>query len=168
MILSAIVAVADNLAIGKDNQLPWHLPEDLKFFKRTTLGKPVIMGRKTFESLGRPLPGRLNIVLTKQAHPNLPDGVQHYADINEVIRLLEQQNTEEAFIIGGGEIFKETLEQMDRLYITQVHTSVDNATAFFPHVDHAQWKLTWEEDHGADDKHKYAYTFQKWERLSEV
>ncbi len=168
MILSAIVAAADDLAIGINNQLPWHLPEDLKFFKRTTLGKPVIMGRKTYESLGKPLPGRLNVVLSKQQKLNLHEGVQHYADINEVLRLLEQQNTEEAFIIGGGAIFKETMGIMDHLYITRVHTTVPGADAHFPHIDHAQWKLTWEEKHPADEKHAFPYTFQKWERLSEI
>ncbi len=167
MIISAIAAIDRNNAIGKGNDLPWRLPEDLKFFKRTTLGKPVLMGRKTFESLGnKPLPGRLNIVLSNQ--PNLPlhDGVLLYSDINAALRRLQDENTEEAFIIGGGKIFKETLPIIDRLYITHVQTEVDGADAFFPHIDHSNWKLVWEETHSQDEKHAYNYTFCKYERVN--
>jgi len=166
MIISAIVAIDQHNAIGRDNNLPWHLPEDLKFFKRTTMGKPVIMGRKTFESLGKPLPNRLNIVLSRQAHLPLPEHVLLYSDINIALRKLKELHTEEIFIIGGGKIFAETLPIIDQLYITEVGTSVENADAFFPHIDHSQWKLVWEEPHGCDDKHAYAYTFRKYERIS--
>src|SRR5580698_6093093 len=106
MVLSFIVAVSDNNAIGRQNALPWQLPEDLKFFKRTTMGKPVLMGRKTFESLGRPLPGRLNIVLSGSKELKLPEGVLLYDDINQAIERLQNENTEEGFIIGGGKIFE--------------------------------------------------------------
>jgi dihydrofolate reductase len=167
MIISAIVAVAENRAIGKDNQLPWHLPEDLKFFKRTTMGKPVLMGRKTYESLGKPLPGRLNIVLSRNADLNLPDGVSLFNDIDTLIEKLEQDH-EEIFIIGGGKIFEETLGITDRLYITEVKTTVEDATAFMPHIDHSHWKLVWEEAHTADEKHKFDYTFQRWDRINEI
>lgn len=166
MILSAIVAVAENNAIGKNNQLPWHLPEDLKFFKRTTLGKPVLMGRKTFESLGKPLPGRLNIVLSRQKDLKLPEGVLLFDNIDDAIEQLQDQ--QEVFIIGGGKIFEETLKVTDRLYLTQIKTVVTDADAFFPHIDHAHWKLAWEEKHIADEKHKYDYTFQRWERIKQI
>lgn len=165
--ISAIVAVAKDGAIGKDNQLPWHLPEDLKFFKRTTLGKPVLMGRKTYESLGKPLPGRLNIVLSRSKDIQLPDGVLLYSDIDKALKSLEAEQ-EEIFIIGGGKIFEETLQITDRLYITEVDTTVPGATAFFPHVDHSHWKLTWEEHHEADERHAFAYTFRQWERVKEI
>ena len=154
MLLSAIVALSTNNAIGKDNQLPWHLPDDLKFFKRTTMGKPVLMGRKTYESMGKPLPGRLNIVVSHQKDLQLPEGVLLYNSLDEAIDRLEKEATDEAFIIGGGKIFEETMDQLDRLY------------AFFPDIDHSHWKIVWEEDHAADEKHKYAFTFQQLERIN--
>ncbi len=165
MILSAIVAVSENNAIGVDNQLPWHLPDDLKFFKRTTLGKPVLMGRKTYESLGKPLPGRLNIVISRQQDLQLPEGVLLFQDLREGIERLEKEVTDEGFIIGGGKIFEETMDVLDRLYITKVAAVIPDATAFFPEVDHSHWKLVWEEEHAADEKHRYAFTFQQLESV---
>ena len=166
MLLSAIVALSTNNAIGKDNQLPWHLPDDLKFFKRTTMGKPVLMGRKTYESMGKPLPGRLNIVVSHQKDLQLPEGVLLYNSLDEAIDRLEKEATDEAFIIGGGKIFEETMDQLDRLYVTNVKTVIEDATAFFPDIDHSHWKIVWEEDHAADEKHKYAFTFQQLERIN--
>lgn len=165
MILSLIVAASENNAIGINNTLPWHLPEDLKFFKRTTIGKPVIMGRKTFESIAQPLPGRLNIVLSGNRNFPVPDRVLLYSDVNEAIDRLQKEQTEEAFIVGGGKVFEATMPLIDRMYITRVHTKIANADAFFPDIDHTHWKLVWEEKHKADDKHKYDYTFQKYERV---
>ena len=165
MILSIIVAVSENHAIGKDNQLPWHLPEDLKFFKRTTIGKPVLMGRKTYDSLGKPLPCRLNIVVSRQT-PQLPEGVLLCGTLEEGIKRLQEENTEEGFIIGGGQIFAEAMPEIDRMYITLVHTIIEEATAFFPTIDHSHWHLVWEEKHNADDKHKYDFTFQQYERIN--
>ena len=165
MILSFIVAAAENNAIGRHNALPWHLPEDLKFFKRTTMGKPVVMGRKTFESLGRALPGRLNIILTGNNHMAAPEGVLLYNHINEAIEHLQNISTEEAFILGGGKVFESTLQLIDRIYLTRVHTTIPDADVFFPNIDHTHWKLVWEEAHPADEKHAYAYTFQKYERV---
>jgi dihydrofolate reductase len=164
MILSFIAAVSENNAIGIHNTLPWHLPEDLKFFKRTTLGKPVVMGRKTFESLGKPLPGRLNIVLTGNKDWKAPEGVM-VCGINGAIEYLQREQVDEAFIIGGGQVFQTTLPMADRLYITRVHTTIPDADAFFPEIDHTHWKLVWEEHHDADAQHKYAFTFQQFERL---
>ena len=165
MILSFIVAISENNAIGKDNQLPWYLPEDLKFFKRTTMGKPVVMGRKTYESLGKPLPGRLNIVVSGKKDLALPEGVLLYSDLDKAIDRLQQEATEEGFIIGGGQIFAETMPIADRMYITRVHTEISDADAFFPEIDHTHWKMVWEEKHEADEKHKYPYTFQQFERI---
>jgi len=165
MILSAIVAVSENNAIGKDNQLPWHLPDDLKFFKKTTMGKPVLMGRKTFESLGKPLPGRLNIVVSHQHDLHLPEGVLLYNNLDEALKRLEEEPVDEAFIIGGGKIFEETMNDLDRLYVTRVKTTIEGATAFFPEIDHTHWRLVWEEPHDADEKHLFPFTFQKLERI---
>jgi dihydrofolate reductase len=166
MLLSAIVAVAENNAIGKDNQLPWHLPEDLKFFKQKTTGKPVLMGRKTFDSLGKPLKNRLNIVLSRHTDLPLPEGVLLMHDFESAIKKLEEQQTEEAFIIGGGKVFEEAIPHLDRLYITEVKTIVEGADAFFPHIDHSHWKLVWEDAHKADEKHAYDYTFRQYERAN--
>lgn len=165
MILSLIVALAENNAIGIRGELPWHLPEDLKFFKRTTIGKPVFMGRKTYESLGRPLPGRLNIVLSSQKDFALPEGVLLYHDIPKAIDRLQKEHNEEAFIIGGGKVFEDTLPYVQRMYLTRVHTSIPDADAFFPVIDLSQWKKVWHEDHAADEKHKYGFTFEQWERV---
>ncbi|MES2701810.1 MAG: dihydrofolate reductase [Bacteroidota bacterium] len=165
MVLSFIVAVSENNAIGKDNALPWRLPEDLKFFKRTTMGKPIIMGRKTYDSLGKPLPGRLNIVLTTQTGIAFPEGVSVYNNIDAAVARLQDESTEEGFIIGGGKVFEETLSLADRLYVTRVHAVVPDADVFFPEIDHTHWKLVWEEAHKADEKHQYDYTFQKYERI---
>lgn len=166
MIISAIVAMSANHAIGKDNQLPWHLPNDLKFFKKTTLGKPVLMGRKTYESLGKPLPGRLNIVLSRSKNLELPEDVLLYNSLEAAVERLKKDQHEEGFIIGGGKIFEQSMDMLDRLYITQVHTTIPDADAFFPEVDHSHWKLVWEEAHEADEKHAYAYTFQQHERVA--
>lgn len=166
MILSAIVAMSENNAIGKDNDLPWRLPDDLKFFKRTTSGKPVLMGRKTFESLGKPLVNRLNIVLSSKKDLGLPEGVLLFDNINDAVERMKQEGTDEAFIIGGGKIYEQTLNRLDRIYITHVHTHIPDAHTFFPELNKDNWKVTWEEKHDADEKHKFAFTFRQWDKLS--
>ncbi len=166
MTLSAIVAFDLNHAIGKDGGLPWHLPDDLKFFKKTTLGKPVLMGRKTFESLRKPLPGRLNIVLSRQDDLQLPEGVVHVCNLEEGLEKMRMQEVEECFIIGGGKVFEETMDLIDRIYVTVVKTEVKHADTFFPKIDHSHWKIVWEETHEADEKHAYPFTFQQLERTA--
>jgi dihydrofolate reductase len=165
MILSFIVAVSDNNAIGRHNTLPWHLPEDLKFFKRTTMGKPVVMGRKTFESLGRALPGRTNIVISTHKELLLPQGVVLCDNIDAAIERLQKEDAEEGFIIGGGQIFANTMNIVDRMYITRVHTIVHDADAFFPDIDHTHWKMVAEERHHVDDNHQYPFAFERYERV---
>lgn len=165
MTLSFIVAVSENNAIGRHGALPWHLPEDMKFFKKTTMGKPVLMGRKTYESLGKPLPGRLNIVLSGKKDLHLPEGVLLFDNINAATARLQQETAEEGFIIGGGELFTAAMPLVDRMYITRVHTIVPDADAFFPDVDHTHWTMVWEEKHTADEKHKYDFAFQRYERV---
>lgn len=130
------------------------------------MGKPVLMGRKTFESLGKPLPGRLNVVISHQKDMQLPEGVLLFNQLEAGIKRLEEEQTDEAFIIGGGKIFEETLPQIDRLYITKVHTEIKDADTFFPDIDHSHWKVVWEEAHEADEQHKFSFTFQQLERIS--
>jgi len=165
MIVSLIVAASENNAIGKANTLPWKLPADMHYFKHTTIGKPVVMGRKTFESLGRPLPGRLNIVLSGSDDVKLPGGVLLYHDLKTVVDKLEGEDYKEIFIIGGGKVFAESILLADTIYLTRVHTHIVDADAFFPNLDHTHWKMVWEESHLADEKNQYAYTFQKYERV---
>ena len=158
--ISLIVAAAENNAIGKNNQLLWHLPNDLKFFKNTTWGMPVIMGRKTFESVNKPLPGRINIVITRQPGWNA-EGVIVSTDMNDALKKAAETNCKETFIIGGGEIYQQGFEFADKIYITRVHAVLDGDT-FFPSIDENKWQLTSSQDFVADDKHKFAYSFQTW------
>ncbi|WP_341837491.1 dihydrofolate reductase [Chitinophaga pollutisoli] len=161
--ISVIVAASENNVIGINNQLPWKLPDDFKFFKNTTYGFPVIMGRKTFESLGgATLKGRHNIVITRQ-QDYAPAGVSVVHSLADALALAEQDDVKEIFVIGGMEIINQAWPQIDRIYLTRVHTTVEG-DAFFPEVDPAEWKRVHAEDHPADEKHAYAFTFETWER----
>lgn len=161
MTQTLIVAAAENNAIGKDNQLLWHLPNDLKFFKNTTWGMPVIMGRKTFESVNKTLPGRFNIVITRQADWKA-ENVIVATDLEDALKKAAETNCREAFIIGGGEIYKQTIERASRIYITRVHTEME-ADTFFPAIDEQKWNLISNQQMEADEKHAFAYSFQTWE-----
>ncbi len=163
MTVSIIVATSLNHAIGKDNQLLWHLPADLKFFKTTTMGCPVIMGRKTFQSIGRTLPGRQNIVITrdKNFNSNNQFDILVVGSLDEA--LVKLHTEKEVFIIGGGEIYKQSIDSVDTIYITLVNTVIDG-DVYFPEIDKSRFDLIWEEKHLADDKNKFDYTFQKFER----
>ncbi|GIU47629.1 type 3 dihydrofolate reductase [Shewanella sp. KT0246] len=138
MRIAMIAAMANNRVIGKDNKMPWHLPEDLKHFKAMTLGKPVVMGRKTFESIGRPLPGRHNIVITRQSDYQ-PDGVSCVNSFEAAKDLVS--DCDELVVIGGGQLYKEILPVADILYLTFIDLTVDGDT-FFPEWDDGNWKLT--------------------------
>jgi len=161
--ISIIVAASENNAIGKDNQLLWNLPNDLKFFKNTTWGLPVIMGRKSFESVGKPLPGRINIVITRQSDWTA-EGVIVVKDLDDALQKAAETNCKEIFIIGGGEIYKQSMEITDRIYLTRVHAVINDADAFFPAIDDNKWALKSNEDFDFDAKHAYAYSFQIWEK----
>jgi dihydrofolate reductase len=161
VILAAIVATDLNNAIGKNNQLLWHLPADLKFFKQTTMGCPVIMGRKTYESIGRLLPGRKNIIVTRNADYRV-EGAEIHSTLEGALKSC--MNEEKVFVIGGSEIYKQSLSQIDELYLTLVKHSFE-ADTFFPELNPSEFKKVWEEDHLADDKNKFDYTFQKYERV---
>ena len=162
MIISLLVAAAENNAIGKNNQLLWSLPNDMKFFKNTTWGMAVIMGRKTYESVDKPLPGRFNIVITRQADWK-KEGVIVASDLQDALRKAAETNCHEVFVIGGGEIYTWALDIADKILITRVHASFD-ADTFFPVIDENKWQLTASQDFAADEKHQYAYSFQTWQR----
>ncbi|HVU93916.1 MAG TPA: dihydrofolate reductase [Puia sp.] len=165
MIISLIVAASENNAIGKDNQLLWHLPNDMKFFKNTTWGMPVIMGRKTYDALaGEPLPGRFNFVITRQKdwQPRNKK-VTVTPSLGLALKGAETTDCKETFVIGGGEIYREAMPIADRIYMTRVHTKLDGDT-YFPPIDESQWQLTGNLDFPADEKHAYAYSFQVWDR----
>ena len=160
--ISLVVAAAENNAIGKNNQLLWSLPNDMRFFKNTTWGMAVIMGRKTYESVDKPLPGRFNIVITRQADWKA-EGVIVSKDLQDALQKASETNCNEVFVIGGGEIYKWAIDIADKIYITRVHASFD-ADTFFPAIDENKWKLTSNSDFEVDEKHKYPYSFQVWER----
>lgn len=162
MLLSLIAAASENNAIGKNNQLLWHLPNDMKFFKNTTWGMPVIMGRKTFDALGKALPGRINIVITRQPGWNA-DNALVAADLDDAIRKAEATSCLESFVIGGGEVYHQSLPMARKIYLTRVHANLDG-DVFFPTVDETQWNKTGELRFPADEKHIYAYTFETWEK----
>ena len=157
-----IVAASTNNAIGKDNQLLWHLPNDLKFFKNTTWGFPVIMGRKTFEAVNKPLPGRINIVITRKDDWKA-EGVINATDLDDAIVKAAATNANQIFIIGGGEIYKQSMDIADTIYMTRVHAVLDGDT-FFPVIDEQEWMLVSNEDFPTDEKHAYAYSFQVWKK----
>jgi dihydrofolate reductase len=160
MNIALVVAAAENNVIGKNNQLLWRLPNDTKFFKNTTWGMPVIMGRKTFDSLGKPLAGRTNIVITRQKNWTAP-GAQVVSTLQEAIAAAADTDAKEAYVIGGGEIYALALPLAQRIYLTRVHTKLDG-DAYFPEFDQQQWELLSNLDFPADEKHAYAYSFQVW------
>lgn len=164
MIISLIVAASTNNVIGKNNELPWKLPNDMKFFKNTTWGMPVIMGRKTFESLNKqqPLPGRINIVLTKQKDWKA-EGTIKTESIKDAMFVAKDADTNEIFFIGGAEIFKEIMPKANRIYLTRVHSNVEG-DVYFPAIDEKKWQRTFKKDCHKDDKHEYDYTFETWEK----
>jgi len=161
MKISLVWAMAQNRVIGRNNQLPWYLPEDLKYFKRITLGKPVIMGRKTFDSIGKPLPGRTNIVVTRNRDWSF-EGVRIVDSLEAARELCENlaivDGTEEAMIIGGAEIYRQAMPLADRLYLTEVHADVEG-DATFPEFDRSQWQEIAREDFEASGPNPYNYSF---------
>jgi dihydrofolate reductase len=160
--LSLIVATSLNNSIGKANAMLWHLPEDFKFFKNTTWGMPIIMGRKTFESIGKPLPGRTNIVITSNKDWQ-KEGTVTATSLQEAIQLAKETNAKEIFITGGGEIYKQSMQIANRIYRTLVHTQIEGDT-FFPEIDGAIWEKVFEKNVEADEKNKYDMSFQTWEK----
>jgi dihydrofolate reductase len=174
--LSLIVAASSNNVIGRNGDLPWRLSADLAHFKRLTMGAAILMGRKTYDSIGRPLPGRKSIVLTRDTawraihDAPLPEGLLVADSLDMAIEVAialaaqtEVQNADEVFVIGGGEIYRLALPKADRVYLTRVHTTV-KGDATFPALDPSEWRLASSESHPADDRNEHACTFEVWER----
>lgn len=159
--LSMIVAMGENRMIGKNNQMPWHLPDDLKYFKAQTLNKPVVMGRKTFESIGaRPLPQRPNLVISR--NPDFKaEGVQVFGSVDAALAAL--QDYPEIIIMGGGQIYAQWIDQVDQLYITEVKASPEGDT-FFPPIDQQAWLEVSRHTHPADERHAFAFDFVVYQR----
>ena len=155
--LTIIVAAGENNAIGKDNDLIWHLSDDLKRFKKLTNGHHIIMGRKTFESFPKPLPNRTHIVITRQTDYKAPEGVIIVNSLTDAIDA--SKNDSNPFVIGGGEIYKQALPLIDKIEITRVHSSFDDADTFFPEIDTTLWSETNRTTHDADEKHAHAFSF---------
>ncbi|PCJ28048.1 MAG: diacylglycerol kinase [Flavobacteriales bacterium] len=169
MITSLIVAIAENNIIGKENDLIWHLPNDMKFFKEKTLNHHIITGRKNYISIPkkyRPLSDRTNIVLTRQTEFK-EEGCVVANSLEDAINYAKKNNETELFIIGGGQVYKEALEKglIDKMYITHVHQQFDGDT-FFPEINNKRWKKISETSHGADKKHPYSYSFAVYEKMN--
>ncbi len=165
--VSGIVAVAENGVIGRKGDLPWHLPDDMKFFASTTKGHHIITGRVNYESIPlrfRPLKDRTNLVITRNKNYD-PQGAILVNALQEAIDLARKNGDDEVFIIGGGEIFKQAIEQdlMDRLYLTRIHADVEG-DVFFPELDPAEWRTIEERHHPADERHAHSFTFLTLER----
>jgi len=159
MKIALIVAVSQNNVIGRDNQLPWHLPEDLQYFKSVTMGKPILMGRKTFDSIGRPLPGRKNIVITRDPQWTA-EGVEVVNSLEDAMaagaEACEATDSDEIMVIGGAQIYRDCLPMADRLYLTRVEAEVEG-DAFFPKIDFNQWQKTAEKTPKTIDKYDYRF-----------
>ncbi|MFM5362404.1 type 3 dihydrofolate reductase [Aeromonas veronii] len=162
MKISMIAAMAHDRVIGKDNQMPWHLPADLAHFKRVTLGKPVLMGRKTFESIGRPLPGRRNLVISRNPDYQA-EGIEVVGSVEAALALLAGSSVEELMVIGGGHLYAEMLPSANCLYLTRIDLAVEGDTRF-PAFDDGQWQRVDCESHLADEKNPHPYSFEIWQR----
>jgi len=162
MKISCIVATAKNNVIGKNNEIPWHLPADLKYFKKVTTGHHIIMGRNCFESIGRALPKRTNVIITRDMFYTVSNCLIAHS-IGEALSIAEANSEEEAFIIGGGQIYEQTIDIWDKLYLTEVDLDVEG-DVFFPQIDMSEWKLSKKQDCTKDEKNLHNYSFRQYER----
>ncbi|OGJ60384.1 dihydrofolate reductase [Candidatus Peribacteria bacterium RIFCSPLOWO2_01_FULL_51_18] len=161
MVISLIVAADENNVIGGGNKLLWYLPEDMKHFRKLTLGHTMIMGRKTFESIGHPLPGRRNIVVSRKAQ-SIP-GAETVGSLDEAFKKAEADKSAEVFVIGGGQIYSQALSEAERIYITRVHSEFAG-DIFFPGISEKEWIEISREEHGMDEKNKFGFTFLIYEK----
>ncbi|MEK7539185.1 MAG: dihydrofolate reductase [Patescibacteria group bacterium] len=161
--ISLIAAIGKNNELGKGNALLWHMPADLKHFRKVTLLHPVVMGRKTFESIGKPLPNRRNIVITRDANYKKA-GVEIVHSLAGALDLFSDKN-EEIFIIGGAEIYKQTMPIADKLYITHIEAEDKKADAFFPKINENEWRETSHEEHQSNEKNIFSYIFSIYEKI---
>ncbi len=165
MIISLIGAASENDVIGKDGWMPWDLPAELTYFRTITRGKTVIMGRKSYEAVGRPMPNRHNIVVSRNKDLSIPN-VDVVSSVEEAIELAKKDNLDEIFLIGGEGIYKAGLPLADRMYLTRVHTMIDGGEAFFPEFDESAWKIVKSERHEADAENAIPFTMMVYERRS--
>lgn len=161
--ISAIAAMDENRLIGVNNQLPWYIPADLKHFKTLTSGHPILMGRKTYESIGRPLPNRLNIILTTNPKFNAP-GCVVVSSLEAGIDAAVEQKKEEIFIIGGSEVYNQLMERIQRLYLTIIHHQFEDGDAYFPKINPNEWNEIARESHKADEQNEFDYSFVTFDR----
>ena len=164
MLISLIAAIDSNYGIGSENKLLWHLPDDFKWFKQHTIGKPLIMGRNTMLSLGKPLPKRLNIVISSSGK-DIIEGFVHVQSIEEALKAVPE-NTEEVMVIGGGMVYSQMLQVANKLYITFVEHSFENIDTYFPKWKMEDWKEVYREMHAIDEAHLYAFDLCVFEKIS--
>ena len=157
MKISLVAAVAENNAIGKNNELLWHLPADFKHFKNTTSNHYILMGRKTFESFPKPLPNRVHLIITRQKEYLVPENCFVFSSIKEALQFAKKQNQEAVYVIGGGEIYNQTIEEANELIVTHVNASFQDADAFFPEI-RKEWKKVSEDFHKSDEKNAFDFT----------
>jgi dihydrofolate reductase len=167
MKINIIVAADLNNCIGKDNQLPWKLSNDLKYFKKLTTNHCVIMGRNTFDSIGKPLPNRVNIVLSKNEYFK-QEGIVVRSSVDEALAYCARWKQQEVFVIGGDSIYRQTLDTADKIYLTRVETEVDSGDAFFPEIDNKKWAIQSAERHTKDEKNEYDHTFEVYIKSNEA
>ncbi|WBL44944.1 dihydrofolate reductase [Algoriphagus halophytocola] len=165
MKISLIAALAENNIIGKENDLVWRLPDDFKRFKALTSGHYILMGRKTFESLGKPLPNRTHLVVTRNAEYQVPEGHYVFQTVEDAFIFSQKMGVDHLYVIGGGEIYKQTLPLADELVLTEVKAKPEGDTKF-PEFDKTKWKITFQDHHPADERHLYPFTFITYERIS--
>lgn len=164
MVKSLVVAASTNNAIGRNNQLLWHLPNDLKFFKNVTWAMPVLMGKRTFQALGyKPLNGRINLVLTTDKKYKT-EGAVIIHRLKDADFFAREHDYKELMILGGANVYAQTINDANKIYITRVHHVFEDADAFFPAIDENKWKLASNQDYFKDDRHAYDYSFQLWQR----
>ena len=162
MIISQIVAVSENQVIGKENALPWHMPDDMAYFKNTTWGHHIVTGRKNYEAEGEALPGRVNIVLTRKENYHIPDGIVAHR-LEDAVAIAREAGEEELFIVGGAEIYNLAMEITDRIYLTRIHATMEGDT-FYPPLNMDNWEEVSREAHPIDQRNPYAYDFIIYER----
>lgn len=165
MKLIAIVAASENNVIGIDNDMPWRLPDDFKFFKEKTMGHPMLMGKNTWLSLGgRPLPGREHLIISRSLEPDIP-GVKIFPETGQAIAYARNKGYRELYIIGGGSIYDQMLPATDEILLTRIHTIIGNGQVFFPEIRDKGWQLRSSVPHPQDDRHPYSFTFEHWVKV---
>lgn len=164
MNINIIVATGQKNEIGLDNKMPWHMPADLQYFKRITMEFPIIMGRKTYESIGRILPGRTNVIISRNTSYQI-EGALHFKGLKEAFNYFKDQGEEQVFVIGGGQIYKETFLNCKAIYRTKIHQSFPEATVFFPDFEE-HFTLVSKEDHRKDKQNPFDYSFELWQKNS--